>query len=266
MQSLLVRGWRRIRRSIAKEKNQNIPTDHKLEDIFLVSFPKSGNTWVRFLIANAIKLHYGIQRDVNFFTIQDIIPDVQLNNNIRSSGPFGIAELPRIIKSHSEYHPKYQRVILIVRNPQDALISYFYYLNSLGIISDDWTLSQFVRSNFGAKAWNKHAQSWLQTKQGQYIRIFKYEDFLADPVQQLAQVMNLLGLSITSEVLEKAVYLSSFENMKKLEQQTMSTRLLETQKTAFVRQGKATGGKELAEADQQYVELITGSTSKALNY
>ncbi len=103
--------------------NRSLPKNHVVEDVFLVSYPKSGNTWLRFLIANALKVHYNVEQDVNFFNILDIIPSIIGDGNLRLGGSFGRTDIPRIIKSHSAYNPYYYRVILLVRDPRDVMIS-----------------------------------------------------------------------------------------------------------------------------------------------
>lgn len=245
-----------------------LPIDHKLEDIFLVSFPKSGNTWLRFLVANAIKVKFKIDRQVNFFSIHDIIPDIQLSRNICNQGPFGQQNIPRIIKSHSSYNPYYHRVIFLVRDPRDALISYYYFLKNYEKVPSDWDLSQFVRSSkYGAQAWATHTESWCFTKNSsQNIQLLSYEELLSDPHEQLRRVMNLIGFSLTGSELDEAVMLSSKENMKQSEWQHKSTYSVKTQKTAFVRQGKATGGKELSDEDRQYVEEVTRLIAEKIGY
>lgn len=70
MASLLRRITRRLRQAwYHRERRNFIPANAMAEDIYLVSFPKSGNHWLRFLLANAIKTHFTIDREVNFFTI-----------------------------------------------------------------------------------------------------------------------------------------------------------------------------------------------------
>lgn len=245
-----------------------LPVDPKLEDIFLVSFPKSGNTWLRFLLANAIKVKFGIDRQVNFFSIHDIIPDIQISRNLYTCGPFGQLNIPRIIKSHSIYNPSYHRVIFLVRDPRDALSSYYHFLMNYAKIPSHWTLSEFVRSSkYGAKAWAAHTESWIFTmNSGQNIQLFLYEDLLNNPQMQLFRVMDLIGFKLTDSELDQAVMLSSKENMRSSEFSHKSTYVVKNQKTAFVRKGEATGGKELLEIDRQYVEATTRSIAKIIGY
>ncbi len=242
------------------------------EDIFLVSYPKSGNTWLRFLIANTVKIHYKIEREVNFFTIHDFVPDVHKNGNasmnVSPTGILGNPEIPRIIKSHGSYNPYYQRVILLVRDPRDVLISYFYYQKRYGIISEDCQISDFIRHpKYGAKAWSIHTESWVKTiKVGQIVQIFRYEDFLKSTQSELARLMDLIGLKVEEGTLEKAINLSSKENMKITEKKHGSTFLIKTQKTPFVRNGIATGGKELSDTDRQFVEDVTRNIAHIIGY
>lgn len=239
-----------------RDHRRFLPDNYSLSDVFVVSFPKSGNTWLRFLIANAIKIKYKVERDVNFFSIHDILPDVHISSKIVSQGPFGIRELPRIIKSHTEFNPYYSRVILLVRDPKDVVISFYHYLKNYKKIPADITMSEFIRDKkYGAPAWVEHTGSWLRSyKAGYIVRVFRYEDLKDNTAKELGEIMNLIGISLTSDELTKAVELSSINVMKRSENTHMSTYLLKHQKTAFVRNAKVTRGNELTSEDKHYVE------------
>lgn len=246
----------------------NLPTNPVVEDIFLVSYPKSGNTWLRFLLANTLKLHYKIEREVNFFTVQDIIPGLKGSRSLRPEGPFGRTDLPRIIKSHAPYNLHYHRSILLVRDPRDVIVSYYWYQKNYQRIPEALTLSEFVRDpKFGIKAWLTHTESWLfSIKEGQIVQVFLYEDFLSDPSAQMSRLMDLLGIRVENEVIEKAIELSSVENMRASEMKHASTYLVKTQKVSFVRQAKAAKGEGLSESDRQYIEEVTRDVAQLLGY
>ena len=239
-------------------------------DIFLVSYPKSGNTWVRFLIANAIRGHYSIKRTVNFFNIVEAIPDVQVNKRLSLLGPFGLTELPRIIKSHSPYNPYYRRVIFIARDPRDVLVSHYHYLRSFKVIPPEWSFSKFIKNpRYGPLAWVKYTDDWLQytsRSQGKNIQLFLYEDFLKEPHAQLSRIMELFGLDIADDVLDKAIQLSSADYMRTLDKSTRSTVILKNQETPFVRKAKAGEGKKLSQEDREYIEDVTRESARALGY
>ncbi|MFB2918689.1 sulfotransferase domain-containing protein [Aerosakkonema funiforme] len=272
MQSLPNKIANRIKRirQIPIEKNyqKELPENHQAEDVFLVSYPKSGNTWLRFLIANALKVHYKIEREVNFFTVHDIIPSLTFSRNLRNEGPFGRTDLPRIIKSHSGYNPYYQRVIFMVRDPRDVLISYYHYLKSFGAIPNNWTISELIRDRkFGTEAWNQHTKGWyVSNKEGQNIQLFYYEEFIKNPQANLDRLMDILGIKMTEEELQEAIKLSSKENMRKSEEAHRSTYVIKTQETRFVRKGEAAGGKSLNEEDKKYVEDATREVAQLIGY
>jgi hypothetical protein len=254
-----------------RERRQFVPVNAMAEDIYLVSFPKSGNHWLRFLLANAIKTHYAIDREVNFFTIDDLIPNIHVGaGKLRESGPFGRPELPRIIKSHCDYNPYYHRILLLVRDPRDVSISYYHFLRDRQMIPMDWTLSQLIRHpRYGAAAWAAHTQSWCShVKPGQNIQLFAYEAFLQDTPQQLDRLMRTLGLRLTDENLETAMHLSSKAAMRLSDCQHRSLPLthMSNAPLALVRRGEATQGKALGEADRQYIENRTRDVARLVGY
>ena len=65
------------------------------DDTFLVSYPRSGNTWTRFLIANLVYP----DKDVSFLNIERLIPDTssQSNRAMRRT------PRPRLIKIHEYF-------------------------------------------------------------------------------------------------------------------------------------------------------------------
>jgi hypothetical protein len=250
--------------------SRSLPKNHVVEDVFLVSYPKSGNTWLRFLIANALKVYYKIDQDVNFFNILDIIPSIIGDTNLRPEGSFGRADIPRIIKSHSAYNPYYYRVILLVRDPRDVMISHYYYLKDRKQIDDNVKISEFIRSpKYGIERWTEHTKSWYYNNYGsgggQIIKIFRYEDFLQDTHLQLSSVMDCFGIKMDEKLIDEAIALSSKEKMKDSEQKHRSTNIINA-KISFVRKGIASGGQELSDLDREFIANSATNIARILGY
>src|SRR5215472_10086604 len=87
------------------------------DDTFIVSYPRSGNTWTRFLIANL--LHP--DEPVTFANIETIIPDT----SALSSRALKRVPRPRLIKTHEYFEPRYRKVIYLVRDPRDMAVSLY---------------------------------------------------------------------------------------------------------------------------------------------
>src|SRR5450755_2504536 len=102
------------------------------DDVFLVSYPRSGNTWTRFLIANLL---YPDQR-VTFANIERLIPDAEaLSSRYKKGIPS-----PRVIKSHQYFDHRYGKVLYIARDPRDMLLSYYHFSRKYRHIADDYPL------------------------------------------------------------------------------------------------------------------------------
>src|SRR5437763_15946727 len=77
------------------------------DDVFLVSYPRSGNTWTRFLIGNLLD-----QEDpITFANIESRIPEIYL---FPDKGLLGLPR-PRIRKSHEYFAHRYKRVADVMR-------------------------------------------------------------------------------------------------------------------------------------------------------
>jgi hypothetical protein len=239
------------------------------DDTFLVSFPRSGNTWTRFLVCNLINP----DDPVNFAQLESRIPEIY-DVTDRSLRAF---PRPRIIKSHECFDPRYKKIVYIVRDPRDVLISYYEFQLKRRVISEELSLEEFVplfmESEIEPKtgSWRDHVVSWTATRGGQKnFLLLRYEDMIADTQKESTKIASFLGLDSNSERIARAVVLSSADRMRKLEKE-QSRQWKETKKTRqdkpFVRKAASGGWKTiLSEKSVAQIESAWGDVMRAAGY
>src|SRR6201987_839110 len=127
------------------------------DDVFLVSYPRSGNTWTRFLLGNLIHQ----DEPVTFSNIESRIPEIYFNPD----RALRALPRPRMLKSHECFQPQYPHVIYIVRDPRDVAISFYHHNVKAGNIPDDYSITSFV-SRFIAGEFDRKFGSWRDYMRG----------------------------------------------------------------------------------------------------
>jgi hypothetical protein len=239
------------------------------DDTFLVSYPRSGNTWTRFLIANLIS-----QGElVTFANIEKKIPDpTAVNRKTLARIP-----RPRIIKSHECFDPRYKKVIYIVRDPRDVLVSYYYFQLKKRFIEDGYPMDRYT-SRFVAGdtdnaygSWGENVAGWLATRgSSSKFLLLRYEDMIEHPSRELSKVASFLGIEPTLERLARAVEMSSVDRMRQLEKAEANL-WITTKKTRqdipFVRSAAKDGWRStLPENFVAQIESAWGPLMKMLKY
>jgi len=226
-------------------------------DVILASFPKSGRNWVMFLLANTIIEVSGIDIEVNFLNIHDFIP-----------GEFPTKSLgegfSRIIASHKEYKGQPTRAIYLLRHPADVMVSYYHYLRGRWN-KDVGEFSEFIRSpKYGIPAWIRHVRSW----EGNWDILVRFEDLKKDSLVQLRKMVSIFDKDIKNETLETAVEKSSFENMKRIEEEKgLPHKKGANPNYTFMREGKYRKGKELfREKDDIYLNKVAQEILQEYGY
>jgi hypothetical protein len=238
------------------------------DDIFLVSFPKSGNTWTRFLLAN---LRFP-DEPATWENINRLIPDPTGT----AKRDFDRTPRPRIIKSHECFDPRYPRVIYIVRDPRDVVLSQYHYHRKIRKIEDDSSLEKFVTRFLAGEtcphgSWGQNIATWLYTSEGNpRFLLLRYEDLVVDTARELAKIVAFLQLSAGTEQIAQAVERSSADRMRQLEKaQTDENELVKGSRKdlSFVRAAGSGGWRsELPEPMVAKIEVAWGPLMQRLGY
>lgn len=193
-----------------------IPKDPRLNDLYLVEFPKSGITWFCTMLANALCMTNEIPIRATYYNVQQLIPDVHMSNAVGE--PFFRYPGYRFIKSHATCTAQYKHVVYLLRNPVSVLASYYRHSVGNGTFSGD--IEEFVMHHrFGAEAYVAHVSSWLGSPLGSVrLHLIRYEDMRKDSVATLVRLFDNLGLcAVTRETISRAVEASSLEEMRRSE-------------------------------------------------
>ncbi len=238
------------------------------DDVFIVSYPKSGNTWTRFLIANLVHP----EERANFANINRLVPDPEALSRRELEG----VPCPRYIKSHQYFDPRYPKVIYVVRDPRDVALSHYHFQRKRKVIADGDPMEPFVSrfvnggtSSYGS--WGENVAGWLATRNGSAgFLLVRYEDMLANPSQEMTRVASFLSIAPDESRIRQAVQRSSADEMRSMERNQAhlwSTTKDTRQEIPFVRQAKAGGWKsELPHSCIVEIENKWGGLMRHLGY
>jgi hypothetical protein len=241
-----------------------LPATLRHDDLYLVEFPKSGVTWLSYLMANTGLVLSASARRATFFNLNEFVADIHFDRNLappRTDG-FGF----RCIKSHAGYTSQYKRVLYLVRDPRAVMASYFTFETGLG----QWrgSVEDFVRDRqFGISAWIRHVDNWLDNiDAGLSFALIRYEDLLADTRGTLRNIYMLLGLQLSDADIEKVIAQSAIERMRE-DEALFNTGHLNLRKFNFVRPESPGGSRiVLPESVRSYIDAQAAETMRRLSY
>jgi hypothetical protein len=192
----------------------------KTNDITVCAFPKSGITYLGFLLSSARLKHNKIDLRPTFYNIDWLLIDTHKWIGHTPAFPWkdGVGDL---FKTHERRDAlssfTNMNVIYLLRNPVNTLASYFHFRRQLG--SKD-TMDQFLMGPMGIPAWNAHVKSWLidNRNPSQSLYLLEYESLVADPAHELHRLTDMLGFSFSDELVKEAVHWSTLAKMRLSEQ------------------------------------------------
>jgi estrone sulfotransferase len=218
-------------------------------DVFLASYPRSGNTMLRFMLGEALS---GVPS--NFDQIQRIVPEIGVHGEAYPLVPGG----GRLIKTHELYQSKYRRAIYIVRDVRDVMLSSFareIALDVLHIRTLDAYVRPFMRgkmTRFGS--WQKHVDGWMNSP------LAKSGDLLVVRFEEMRKDLELA-------VIRAVVLNNSLAKMRDKEDQARTLPKSPGEEGRWVGKGAVHGWRQkLTEPQLQIIDEFAGDMLDRLGY
>jgi len=211
----LYRGFRKIGaalRALKQGTPEAIPdgfvpiSQFSSDDIFIVGYPKSGNTWFQQLVAGVV---YGVDPKWSpFALVRDLVPDASALKYYRRYAT------PMFFKSHSLPRREFRRVVYLLRDGRDAMVSYRYYREVVDRVQYDFQKFVSPETDLYPCHWPRHVEAWAKNPYEAQILLIKYEDLLDQPVEQLKRFCGFVGISRETDHLEAVAEAASFCNLR----------------------------------------------------
>jgi Sulfotransferase domain len=224
-------------------------------DIFFASYPRSGSTWLRFVLYESI-----VGQSSGFGNVNESIPDVKDRKT-------GIALMPnggRLIKTHEPYHPEYKKAVYLVRDPRDVALSEYAYQTALGLVDqplDDYLRVFLTKGVNPFSSWSAHINSWLSAPlSSDQLLVVKFEDLRHDTTNGVADIIRFFGLTPNLAQIREAVANNSVERMKAKEKETPQRA---SKKGQFIRSGSVGGWR--AKLTEAQIAVVRDHASDLLN-
>ena len=252
--------------------------------IWIASYPKSGNTWLRFLVCNLL---FGPQDSAA--ALNHLAPDI----HELAGTPLPPQEIT-FLKTHYPHSSRMPlaahtaAVLYIVRHPADVLLSNHHYSHRRGGVAG-LDLKQYVErylseggdphwTELGIGPWSDHVRSWLALRSSVPLLLLRYEDLIEDCAASARQICTFLGLQRSASEVTAAIEGSSFERMRQIEADDIAQRRVGIfykpylqssidSGVRFMRAGRAGQAREaLSPAQRSRVEAAFGPVMRELGY
>jgi hypothetical protein len=238
-------------------------------DAFLVCYPKSGSTWLTFLLYEILT-----GQPTGFDTTRRAMPYIARGHNAARLLPNN----GRMFKSHEPYHVTYhnlyRKVIYLVRDVRDVVISEHKHWQGDGMYSGDLDhyLVDFVTGRVhGLGTWVDHVHSWLNSDLAKHgdLLLVRYEDLRRDTEGTLQDILCFLDVQVEPETIRTAIENNTVAKMREKENEVIESGTFRAVKPDFrrVNRGVAGGWKDTLSHDQvALIERYAGKTLAMLGY
>ena len=219
---------------------------------WLASYPRSGNTWLRFFLHSLLETIAGTPE--NEIRISDIERYSQWESDTANFLPFSKDPKKEDFETISKVRPAAQKAMLdraassifvkthlvlasahgtstinnavtrgavyLVRDPRDVAVSFAAHLAvsidvAIAIMADAGYLPPNGVWEF-VSSWSENVKSWTIVN-SPTVLVMRYEDMVSRPFETFSRITRHVGIQVPQSIVEKAVRLSSFDRLHRQE-------------------------------------------------
>ncbi len=251
-------------------------------DVIITPFGKCGTTWLQQTF-HCLRT----RGDMDFQDVSLVVPWIETSKMLGVDLEAPQRAEPRGFKSHLSYEalPKGAKYVVALREPKDAMVSMFRFMEGWFLEPGAVTLGEFAAARMGgppsegrADYWS-HLVSWWNQRHNPSVLMFSYEQMVADPEASVRRLAAFCAIPLDDELLALTLKHSSIDFMLQhkerfddlLMRQVSEERagLPPGSDSAKVRKGGVGGHKaemaaEVAAAlDARWAEVVTPATGFA---
>ena len=224
--------------------------------IWLASYPKSGNTFLRSLLSayffsNHGDFEFNLLKNIKQFPLNEIFTNIGVDindkylvaeNYIKAQQEINKNKELQFWKTHSSFCKMYNKfnfsnlensigVIYIVRDPRNVITSFAHHNSkeieeTVELLINDLTIgNEKNEPEVYMGSWNFNYNSWKVYNSSNKYFLVKYEDLVNDTKKIFIQTLNFINKvsninkSIDEDKIDKAIKTTSFSRMQNLEEQ-----------------------------------------------
>jgi len=212
----------------------------KANDVIVATFPKTGTTWVREICRQLKNLGKSEEQekitklmfDPSYAYMEGTAEFTRkLHDKVPVDGRVFATHVRSDLLNMESLKASGAKVIYVMRNPKDMVISYEKFMHSLPF-NQHGTMAEIYPKDFNkflttlvqgkhplclrdGEWYPHHIQSWMKYKDEDFFHYVFYEDIIEDPTREIKKIADHLNANASEEEIATIVHKVSFKEMKK---------------------------------------------------
>lgn len=200
-------------------------------DVFIVSYPKCGSTWLQHMAQAVLKIGAGLEAP-ELSPTADNIQKLKAMPVLEFVGAEGARNMqrPGAIRTHLPFHKlpysPLAKYVFIARNPYDTCVSFYYHAKRLpAYFFEDGTFDaffdMFVEGKVDFGDYFDHLHSWYEHRDDPNVLFITYEELKKDTEGMILNLADFFGnkeygkrFREHPELVKQVQQMTSFEAMK----------------------------------------------------
>ncbi len=186
----------------------------KPTDVFITPFGKCGTTWLQ-QIVHSLRT----RGDLDFDDISAVVPWIETAADLGIDLDAPQRAQPRAFKSHLSWGaiPKGGKYIVAIRDPRDALVSMYrfmegWFMEPGAIPIETFARQRYMQRGHGTDYW-AHLVSWWQQRNNPSVLMLAYEHMKADLSGTIDRIAAFIGITLDAELRRIVMEQASLQSM-----------------------------------------------------